>query len=82
MKIPVSRVEDCTVTAYTGSNATSGVIASAEIEPTGRWTVVRGNFTARWGSDVLTVGAECDGEDGDDAGIVYLDEVVVGRRGC
>ncbi|PWY80870.1 hypothetical protein BO94DRAFT_625974 [Aspergillus sclerotioniger CBS 115572] len=65
VKVPVSRgIEDCTVTAYTGSNATSGVIASAEIDPSGSWTA-------------------CDGEDNEnDRGVVYLDEVVLGRRGC
>ncbi|PYI10690.1 hypothetical protein BO78DRAFT_450473 [Aspergillus sclerotiicarbonarius CBS 121057] len=82
VNVPNSGADFCHISAYVGANATSGLILSVDVEPTGEWTPVRGNYTARGTSDVLMIGAGCTSSDGSDSWHVFMDEVVLGRRGC
>ncbi|RAL02638.1 uncharacterized protein BO80DRAFT_433446 [Aspergillus ibericus CBS 121593] len=73
-------ISSCSVSAYTGTNTSSGAIVSEDVDASGEWVAVRGEYRARWTSDVLTVGVGgCEGGNGE--GEVFMDEVVFGR-GC
>ncbi|RAK74002.1 uncharacterized protein BO72DRAFT_451115 [Aspergillus fijiensis CBS 313.89] len=75
-----SGVEYCFVDAYIGGNATTGLIVSQLLEPSGEgWTTVRGSYQRRGrrAEDVLTVTGSCTSPGSSYVWDVLVDEVVL-----
>ncbi|PYH47802.1 uncharacterized protein BP01DRAFT_389710 [Aspergillus saccharolyticus JOP 1030-1] len=79
-----SGAEYCFVNAYVGQNATTGLIVSQLLMPTGEWTAVSGEYTRQGlrADDVLTVTGSCTSPGSSYIFDVLVDEVIFAEEGC
>ncbi|KAK2760402.1 hypothetical protein FQN54_002472 [Arachnomyces sp. PD_36] len=74
----ISVANYCSVYVYTGTNATTGLIASEMLPGQSPWTEITGTYKPKSEDDVFTVSCSCTLSGASHTGHVYLDGISLG----